>query len=103
MDESVVKHLGRPLDSVARRLLSAAEHIDRVGLWKSGEAQGFPRSCALLAICRADPLSDPNPAIERFRIAMGFNRQYEIADWNDAPERTQEDVVSALRRVANGE
>lgn len=53
--------------------------------------------CALGAIRKAGGYeSDYNPAA----LSLGAYLFAPIADWNDAPERTQEEVVAMLRAAA---
>ncbi|MGW2920320.1 DUF6197 family protein [Streptomyces angustmyceticus] len=90
----------------------AADHIDRVG-WIQGNlydrAGGMPfnlcRVCAVGAINIALNGSprfpsygiDAHDVVQPLREALGCE---EMADWNDAPGRTQAEVTAALRDTA---
>jgi hypothetical protein len=57
--------------------------------------------CALGAIAKAQNLPDApqanNPASMLLVLRLGVTS---IANWNDAPERTREDVINGLRSAA---
>jgi hypothetical protein len=95
----------RLLTQEARILLDAADLIETHGLCKDALHEGG-RYCAMGAIARAAeiPLCDAYIyPITQTRAAVKLLRQIcssSIADWNDAPERTAEDVVAALRAAA---
>jgi hypothetical protein len=59
--------------------------------------------CATGAIWKAANLG-PFPAAPMAEAATDFVRQvvgYSVTSWNDAPERTQAEVVAALRKAAD--
>ena len=113
--------------TVAETLRKAADLIEPKGAWTQGyyardasgryweedpdsDAQGsyvdFPAKCFCLygAIAKAVGADDPflmktDGRIEdALRLATGTTL---VADWNDAPERTQAEVVAALRAAAD--
>ena len=47
--------------------------------------------CALGAITTRSPL-----AREQLRQELGFDTDWQITEWNDAPERTHSDVITLL-------
>ena len=54
--------------------------------------------CAVGAIVAAN-YQDDLAISEAFEAVRGVIEGGEITEWNDAPERTQKDVVETLRRV----
>jgi hypothetical protein len=104
MDESVVKHLEQPaeLDEVSLVLLKAARLIEAKG-WYQHPGPENGSYCAALAI-EAVGGEHGFAARKRFGAVIGVVHGgcIEIGAWNDAPERTVEEVVSTMRRVALG-
>ena len=98
MDESVQKHLTE-LDPTTRVLLEAADRIDRLGLCKI-VAEGPDGSvCVLQAIGRSGRDEDEiRKTIARLERVVGFPAYH----WNDAPERTKDEVIAKLRTIALG-
>ena len=98
-------------DAVRRVLLDAADLIEPEGCWTQGnmavDADGhlcMPRGrdavcwCALGAIARSSPSHGVSmDAVGLLRLHLKGSR---ISEWNDAPGRTQAEVVSALRAAA---
>ena len=102
------------MSSVADNVRKAADHIERYGLHKGEYAaradfgaknyfetirdQGLP--CCTMAAFSAYGV--PGTTENGFRdfLEKEVGTPY-IGDWNDAPERTQGDVVDALRRYAD--
>jgi hypothetical protein len=88
--------------SVADVLERAANLIEPEGAWTKEDYVGPSGTCwcVLGAIKRAgDFANDLNPAAEALRAALGVGYGG-IPDWNDAPERTQDEVVAKLREAA---
>jgi hypothetical protein len=98
--------------SVSEILDAAADLIEPEGAWTQGtwarKASGSLTSahfedavcfCARGAIVRAGnfPLTAELP---RLNDLAGFRNAAEMARWNDAPERTQAEVVAKLREAA---
>lgn len=89
----------------AANLVSAGWAQGVVGRYKNGDACGWDDSeavswCALGAINRA-AMDEGHclgacAAVDRLRHIVG----YFVVAWNDAPERTQAQVVRALRSAA---
>lgn len=90
--------------------LKAAEDIEKHGLCKRG-FRGWDNSvCVIGGLLRANghigldskDISNVNRG-RRYRpirdavVAIGFRTLDEAAHWNDAPERTKEDVIARLR------
>lgn len=91
----------------AHHLRAAAGLIDRCGLWKD-DGSYFPDEthCAITALIEATASSsvgqDQRTNMQA-RTAMTniLHLSYrQIPDWNDAPERTQEEVVAMLLAAA---
>lgn len=86
----------------AADLLSAANMIEHLG-WHQGSARG-PNG----EVCAYKAILDATVDNDRFRDAYCAARAHiglveeslPLSDWNDAPERTQQEVVSALRGAA---
>lgn len=84
-------------------LLKAADLIDEHGHAKRVFIDRKGRMCVVGAISMAvygDPLrygSESGEACEWFKLAIG---QQGICDWNNHKERTKEEVVAKLRKVA---
>ncbi len=116
MDESVVKHLEQPADAAPwqKVLLKAAELIETRGHMKGDFEGEGGQVCALKALTLAAGLPDwtmydrIGAAFDRFckRIGVSGAEHYSQAEglchWNNMPERTAEEVVSTMRRVALG-
>lgn len=93
--------------SDAQDILRKAADLIATGGWVQGQGETDDgRHCALAAISAAgtngDELDDINwPGIfaaeKRLRDVV---EDYWIAKWNDAPERTAEEVVATLRKAA---
>jgi hypothetical protein len=86
--------------SVADVLERAADLIEPEGAWTQGDYVG-PNGrcwCVLGAIKRAGHFhNDINPAALALKDVVGKTWLHE---WNDAPERTQAEVVAKLREAA---
>jgi hypothetical protein len=84
-----------------RALLDAAELLERDG-WCRGTPKGDGRHCVLgalgLAIRRTIEINDPCLVV--LREVTGAKPPRGLVDWNDAPGRTQAEVVAALREAA---
>lgn len=87
--------------SVADVLEAAADLIEPDGAWTQGEYVGINGNCwcALGAIKRVgNYVGDINPASMQLLLVISGRFVHE---WNDAPERTQREVVEALRSAAS--
>ena len=79
-------------------LLDAADYIEEHGWCQYEPANRKGAVCAVGALMAVS--SSPSiklDAIELVKLVIG---QWHIPNWNDAPERTKEEVVSALRAAA---
>jgi len=100
---------------IADILDKAAEIIEPEGAWtqhyyargKSGNRVSSRRAarcfCALGAINFAaghNPDVDYIPAIHALEPFVKGEDAFDVPDWNDAPERTQAEVVAKLREAA---
>jgi hypothetical protein len=105
MDESVVKHLEQTteMDAASRLMLLAADILQKYGHCK-GTAIWKGAHCISGAVTQATFSEDcyDNEAhcavMDRLQAKLPVN----IIEWNDAPERTADEVISFLRSVALG-
>ena len=97
--------------SVSEVLAAAADLLEKPGAWTQGwyardERGGICSAgasdaicfCAVGAISKVSGGLPPVQALDLMRSAAGCTDN--IGDWNDAPERTQAEVVTALRQAA---
>lgn len=93
----------RLLTPVAKVLLDAADYIEKYGHHKGAfrhldHPEMMPRVCAIGALIMVEHHSDARCAAgERLEAFIGSR---DIPGWNDAPERTAGEVISALRGAA---
>lgn len=88
------------MSRVGEVLERAADRVAKLGFWKRGDPEGEDKICAGLAI-----MSEGNryglAAVNAFAAHLGITPSLaSIYVWNDAPERTQQGVVQALRDAA---
>lgn len=91
--------------TVAETLEMAASLIEPEGAWTQQVAgKPFPRStgtpCCMGYAIEQNADGDMGPAIEALYAVAPFNSIRGLVAWNDAPERTQAEVVAALRAAA---
>ncbi len=79
-----------------RVLLDAANYIEQHG-WCQGAYRGGSAVCPIRAIVTVDPFHEHGATL-RMRKYVGGH----VEAWNDAPGRTQDEVVGALRACARG-
>jgi hypothetical protein len=97
--------------TVSEILSAAADLIEPEGAWTKGQfsrdKEGFYSAtsgrkavcwCALGAIKRTAP--DTEAAMAARDCLKSITSSVSVADWNDAPERTQAEVVAKLREAA---
>ena len=99
----------KALPQVSRDLLEAARIVERgwcQGMFGAGLGYNRKGNCLWGAVMKATD-SGMGPANERERAAMkavgcvlGVDCSNDAALWNDAPERTQAEVVKALQEAA---
>lgn len=84
--------------SVSETLTAAAELIERDGWCQYVSTNNEGRRCAVGAInvAAGRDYSNSSYALWAMRQHIGES----VAQWNDAPERTQAEVVAALREAA---
>lgn len=82
----------------AEVLAGARDLITRDGWWQFGDGQSVGH-CTVTAIGRAADLGSLNPAIRLVAEVIGGDGFDAITRWNDAPERTYEDVILALKQA----
>lgn len=82
---------------IAKALSSAADLIEEWG-WCQGRFENESGNlCAVGAIWTTRVRGTDHFDVEyTFKDALGMS----VAEWNDAPERTQDEVVAKLREVA---
>lgn len=110
MDESVIKYLEQPaLADWKRKLLAAADYIEKHGLSCGGQVDRFGRRCVVRVLNEfvspldknADPatrdLERNGEAFDMLRFAI---QPYGIGEWSDRTPADQ--VVAKLRAVALG-
>lgn len=89
---------------VARGWNQGSYAVDAEGrrtAWGGDDAVAW---CAVGATHRSAGRSGPIlPAITALRAAVGLPPDVTLPEWNDAPERTQAEVLAALDRAANPE
>lgn len=84
-------------------LLKAADTLAERGWCQGGLSDAQGRYCAIGAIRKVTNWSlgkDARSAVHRLMDHIETDQYYGIADWNDAPERTAEDVILAMKRAA---
>ncbi len=92
--------LARPeLDEAGKILRSAADYIEKHGWWQGCRgSHPHGKTCLMMSIWAID--SYAIEAADRVTHYLGFENRAEAVQWNDAPERTKEQVVEALREAA---
>lgn len=78
----------------------AADHIVAHGWWNGGDSSLPGAQCASNAICKYIGPGSYTDAHRALVAAIGGYCVRDIFRWNDAPERTKEEVVAMLRAVA---
>ena len=92
-----------PLEALCKRdeVLRVLVEADRVRLsgpekwWQKGNPKQHSGYCAITAV----NVSDEHPVWDVLLPLIGKRRILEIADWNDAPERTFSDVKALFARA----
>lgn len=99
MDESIQEHLVpvETLEEWQRLLLRAANLIETHGHCKHVTRDAAGRYCLIEAIAECG-VSGFRKATSAIDDAVGRD----CIEWNNAPERTAEEVISTMRRVALG-
>lgn len=98
-----VREIEAPVEPWRKALLDAAELIREHGLWKgSDEVRRLKSQCASNAISQVTHCGY-HEAHEKFELYLGAKtpgNPGSIFRWNDAPERTEADVIWALNTCA---
>ena len=85
-------------------LLKAVDIIEDMGWWQGNLIGPHGERCVAEAIAEADSMVAPDAyAALRQHLGIGPDDQFAIGHWNDAPERTQEEVIAALRGAAEAQ
>ena len=84
------------IDEAGKILLDAADYIERHGWCQGAHENGQGEVCAMAAIYHCYRRGDLT-AMRRLQNYVGSRY---VGDWNDAPGRTKEQVVEALRAAA---
>ncbi len=80
---------------VARK---AADLLERDG-WCQGKFRNSGAHCVVAALTAVDDWSAPEQAAVRRRLRVHAGTEW-LVNWNDAPERTADEVIALLRQVA---
>lgn len=94
--------------------LKAIDVLERVGWHQGGlyDRLHYPSAVCLVGALRVAALGVdglwntevlPGEVLFGAMLAVGVLTANDLGGWNDAPERTYEDVVLALKRAAHGE
>jgi hypothetical protein len=89
------------MDKVGEVLMAAAELVEKG--WCQNKGEDGDRVCASLALLRSNSSGfDPGVyfnSLRRLERAAGIQPGF-VVHWNDTPQRTQAQVVTALRMAA---
>lgn len=93
------------LDEISHILLKAADYIEKHGHIKGKLWDNYGRVCAIGAVGKvADDhffvKRDSQEALIRLEAAVGGVCNIGIAEWNNKPERTPEEVIAKFKEVA---
>lgn len=80
----------------------AADRISESGWFKTGETTGSRRVCIGLALCDSADYFEGELAVGRVAAYLGedpSDRWEVVPAWNDAPQRTVEDVLLVLKEL----
>lgn len=96
----------RLLTPDTKALLDAADYMEKHGHCKGSyrrtrHPESMPTVCAFGAILMATDDGDTrSQAAQRLAAFVGATEDHGVPDWNDAPERTADEVIAALRGAA---
>lgn len=99
LDHTDTKLIGMPIVSkgdIAANLWLAAEQIERHGHCK-GKLTSDGRTCAFGALSRT---STAPGSVVAAAAAVEKMLETQLVAWNDAPERTPEEVIAIFRRAS---
>ena len=98
IDEKKIGEATVTLEPWRQRLLAAAQYIRHYGWCQEQTIAENGAVCLVGAVhfC-GDEKEYPNTELEKLGIALGTPW---IADWNDDPSRTKEEVIAVLEKVA---
>lgn len=90
------KRWGEKVETTPERqaLLDAADYIEEHG-WCQRQMEDGMKVCAMRALMVVAPLSVA--VISEVMLRRHIGAKWGIPAWNDAPERTKEEVVEAMR------
>lgn len=93
----------RLLDPVSVALLEAADYIEEHGHCKNMLHTDGGQVCAIGALCAVADFTILFSASDRVRSFLNLGHELHfnpVVTWNNAPERTKEEVISAFREAA---
>lgn len=99
MNLSETKYL---VDEVGQVLLDAADYIEKHGWCQGNYCDPLGRVCALGALNIVSCGIPNHTEGIAINAAIRLMWNLRITQWNDHPERTKEEVIAALRKVALG-
>ena len=88
----------QPIEPWQQLLLDAADLIDRQGWWNGKPQKSLSVHCIQTALFAASPRS--SIACEAAVNFLNHIGGHGIVCWNDAPGRTKEEVLAAMRGAA---
>lgn len=90
----------RLLTPLVKHLLDAADYLEEHGHCKDRWSNQQGAKCLLGAIHAGAGSAGYQGARDRVIAYLGFRGVGEAVDWNNAPERTADEVIAALRGAA---
>jgi hypothetical protein len=110
LEEKKKRGESETIDEVGKILLDAADYIGLHGWCQGTVENAFRQVCAMGAINRASYLrcsvscgattTAQRKLAKYLECFVSSDNANDIADWNDAPGRTKEEVMAALRGAA---
>jgi hypothetical protein len=94
---------------VSKELMRSAKGMIKRGGWAQGDKKAFAEdnafgycvATACVASCQHERISTDNARemVLLFKDANGIDENMAIGEWNDAPERTKDEVMEAFDRA----
>ena len=98
MDQSIQTYLKPELDEASKELLAMADKMERDGWCQYKVVDAHGRVCIVGSHIGYEYVE----VMFRLRANLGVASNGGVIDWNNAPGRTQAEVVAKLRSVALG-